>query len=69
MEAPVKGQPGPYLALRSTLLQPDDVIFVAESTRSQSARFLEDFVNRPLTGINSVLGLYLNFRFVQALTR
>lgn len=67
--ATAKGQPGPYMALRSTLLQPDDLIFVAESGRSQSARFLEDFVNRPLVGINSVLGVYLNFRFVEALAR
>jgi polysaccharide export outer membrane protein len=66
---PVKGQPGPYMALRSTLLQADDVLFVPESGRSQIARVLDDFVNRPLTGVNSVLGLYLNFRLVNAITK
>jgi polysaccharide export outer membrane protein len=65
----VQGQPGPYMALRSTLLQPDDILFVPESGRSQLVRILDDFINRPLVGVNSVLGVYLNFRFVQALTR
>ncbi|MCZ2156331.1 MAG: hypothetical protein LC114_20915, partial [Bryobacterales bacterium] len=65
----VKGQPGPYMALRSTLLQPDDIIFVPETGRSQVSRMLEDFVNRPLVGVTSVLGVYVNFRFIEALTR
>jgi polysaccharide export outer membrane protein len=65
----VRGQPGAYMALRSTLMQPDDVIFVPESGRSQATRIIEDFINRPLVGINSIAGVYLNFRFVQALTK
>src|SRR5579864_9003013 len=58
------GQPGPYMALRVAPLQPDDLIFVPESGRSQMTRFIDDFVNRPLTGINSLFFTYVNFRLV-----
>jgi polysaccharide export outer membrane protein len=64
-----RGQVTPYLSLRTAVLQPDDIIFVPESGRSQFARFLEDFVSRPLLGINSAAGTYLNFKFVEAVTR
>jgi polysaccharide export outer membrane protein len=66
---PTKEQPAAYMALASLLLQPDDIIFVPESTRSQFSRDLDDFISRPLVGINAVIGTYLNFRFVQALTK
>jgi polysaccharide biosynthesis/export protein len=67
--AGVGGQPGPYMAMRSTLLRPDDVIFVPESKRSQVARFLDDFVNRPVQGINGLLGIYTSYRLIQFVTR
>jgi polysaccharide biosynthesis/export protein len=59
------GQPGPYMAMSTVLLQPDDIVFVPESKRSQFGRFLDDFVNRPLQGVNGVLGVYTNYRLVQ----
>jgi polysaccharide biosynthesis/export protein len=62
------GQTGLYLSLRTQLLQADDIIFVPESGRSQFARALEDFVTRPLFGINSAVGTYLNFKFVEAVS-
>lgn len=62
-----KGQPAPYAALRVTLLQPDDVLFVGESGRSQVARLLEDFVNRPLLAVNALVGTFVNFRFAEVL--
>jgi polysaccharide biosynthesis/export protein len=66
---PQRQQPAAFLALAPLLLQPDDIIFVPESGRSQFSRDLDDFVSRPLVGINAVIGTYLNFRFVQALTK
>lgn len=62
------GQPGPFVALRSALLQPDDIVFVPENGRSQVARFLDDFVNRPLSSFNAVFGTYVNFRLIQRLS-
>lgn len=59
-----KGQPGPYMALRATLLEADDVVFVPESGRSQISRFLDDFVNRPLLGVAAATGVYANIKFI-----
>ena len=64
-----RSQISPYLPLRTTLLQADDIIFVPESGRSQFARFLQDFVTQPLLGINAVVGTYLNFKFVEAVSQ
>lgn len=58
------GQPGPYMALSGTLLQPDDIVFVPETGRSQVVRFLNDVVNTPMVGVNAVVGSYLNFKLV-----
>jgi polysaccharide biosynthesis/export protein len=65
----VGGQPGPYMAMRAALLQPDDIVFVPESERSQIGRFLDDFVNRPIQGINGALGIYTNYRLVEFVTK
>ena len=62
-------QKGPYLALASAPLQADDIVFVGESGRSQFVRFLDDFVNRPLSGINSVVATYVNFKFISVLNK
>jgi polysaccharide export outer membrane protein len=63
----VSGQPAPIIALRSAALQADDIVFVPENGRSQLARFLDDFVNRPLGAFNGVVGTYVNFRLVEIL--
>lgn len=65
----VGGQPGPYMAMRTALLQPDDIVFVPESGRSQATRFLDDFVNRSIQGINGALGIYTNFKLVEFVTK
>lgn len=65
----VGGQPGPYMAMRTALLQPDDIVFVPESGRSQFGRLLDDYVNRPLQGINGALSIYTNFKLIQFVTK
>jgi polysaccharide export outer membrane protein len=67
--APPKGQVGPYLALANLFLQPDDIVFVPENRRSRVNRFIDDIINRPLTGINSLLSVYLNFRLIELYSR
>lgn len=57
------------LVLGSTLLKSDDIIIVPESVRSKFARFLEDFINRPLQGINAVAGTYATFKLIQIFNR
>lgn len=56
-----------YLAMGNTPLQADDVIYVPENFRSKFARFLDDFVNRPLASVTGVVGTYATFRFVQVI--
>ncbi|MCH7938172.1 MAG: hypothetical protein IID13_00335 [Candidatus Marinimicrobia bacterium] len=63
----LSGQPGFYMALQNMYLQPDDLIIVPESVRSQFVRFVQDFVNTPLSGINQVLGPYFQFRLISAI--
>jgi len=65
----VKGQVGSYLALGEVPLQADDIIFVPESRRSQVTRFIDDMINRPLQGVNSMLSIYFNFKLIEAYTR
>lgn len=57
----IKGEAGRFMSMRLTPLQPDDIIIVPESGRSQFVRFMEDFVNRPLVGLTSVFGTYVNW--------
>lgn len=68
-DAPVDGQPGPYMALRATPLQADDLVFVPEGGRSQVARFLTDLVITPLQPINFALGIVANYKLVMELNR
>lgn len=65
--AGVRDQSGAMLALRGTLLQADDLVFVPESKRSQFGRAIDDFLNRPLTGLNSVLRTWVNFELANEL--
>ena len=60
----VPGQPGPYFGLQQMVLKSEDIVFVPESNRSQLSRFVNDFVNQPLTTANSVFSTYLNFRLL-----
>ena len=63
----IGGQPGTFMSLRTAALQADDLIFVPESGRSQMARFLDDFVNRPLGSFQGIFSAYVNFRLVEKL--
>jgi polysaccharide export outer membrane protein len=54
------GQPGPYLAFATTVLQPDDIVFVPEGGRSQVMRFIDDFLLKPTT-------LIVNYRLYTTL--
>jgi polysaccharide export outer membrane protein len=64
-----RGQRAPMEALARLRLMPDDIVFVPESGRSQLTRFIDDFVNRPVQGVNSILGTWVNFRLIQIISR
>lgn len=52
-------QPGPYLALATTMLKADDIVFVPETGRSQVMRVLSDFL--------VPFQIYLNYKLIQDL--
>ncbi|MFQ3250235.1 MAG: polysaccharide export outer membrane protein [Glaciecola sp.] len=58
------GQPSPYLAMSVAQLQPDDIIFVPETGRSEVLRFLDDFVGRPLQYVNILGNTVLSYRII-----
>ena len=60
-----EGQPDPFLFLQNVALQPDDLIFVPERGIAQFDRWIDSYLNRPLQGVNSVLGTYLSFRLIE----
>ena len=64
-----EGQPAPYVALHGVALQADDLIVVPESGRSEFVRFVTDFVNTPLSGVNSVLTPYFQFKLIEVIER
>ncbi len=64
-----KTQSDAYLSLRGAVMQADDILFLPENGRSQIARFLDDFVTRPLGAVNAIVGTYVNFRFIEELNK
>jgi polysaccharide biosynthesis/export protein len=65
LERPARGQTAFYMALQNTPLQPDDLIVVPESGRSQFVRFVNDFVNTPLSGVNQALAPYFQYKIIK----
>jgi polysaccharide biosynthesis/export protein len=64
-----RSQHGPYEALAQTPLFEDDIVFVPENGRSQVTRFIDDFINRPLQGVNAILGTYVNFKLIRLISK
>jgi polysaccharide export outer membrane protein len=69
VDNPEAGESAFYMAMSSMLVQPGDVVVVPENGRSQFTRFVQDFVNTPLTGVNQILTPYFNFRILNTVTR
>ncbi len=63
------GKPAPYLVLQGTLIQPEDIVFVPPNDITQVNRFIDDHINRPLTGVNSILGPITNYFIIRELIR
>ncbi len=63
------GQPGPIFAMRMTLLEPDDIVFVPENGRSQVSRFIDEVVRLPLQTLSQIGGVYFQFRLIQLLSK
>jgi protein involved in polysaccharide export with SLBB domain len=64
IQTDLEGQPSPYMAMSIAQLQPDDIIFVPETGRSEVLRFLDDFVGRPLQYVNIIGNTVLSYRII-----
>lgn len=63
----LEGQPAPYMALQATILHSDDIILVPESDITQFGRWINEYINQPLQGVNSVLAPVANFLLIKEL--
>ena len=61
----VDGQPGPYMGLQAMALQADDLVLVPENRRSQFGRFVDDYINKPLSGAMSILTPYVQLILIR----
>jgi len=64
IDNPDSGAAAFYMALQNVVLQPDDILVIPESGRSQFVRFINDFITTPLQGVNTVLTPYFQFRLI-----
>jgi polysaccharide biosynthesis/export protein len=62
VETPSDGQPSGTMALAAIPLQPDDILYVPESGRSQVNRFIDDILLKPAQTVLSfrLLEIYRN---------
>jgi len=65
IDAGAESQVSPFLVMSTIQLEPDDVIFVPESARSEVLRFLDDFIGRPLQYINLIGNTAINYRILE----
>lgn len=63
------GETSFYMAMAATPVRAGDLVIVPESGRSQFTRFIADFVNTPLSGVNQVLSPYFQFQTLRLVER
>ncbi|MBI2800503.1 MAG: polysaccharide export protein [Gammaproteobacteria bacterium] len=63
------GQPGFYMALASIKLEPEDVVFVPEKLSAQTARIIEDYLTRPITGATTVLTPWVQLETIRVINK
>lgn len=62
-----RGQAGTMLSLAAIPVRGGDLIFIPENGRSQFARFIQDIINTPLTGVNQLFTPYIQYRLAEAI--
>ena len=63
------GETSFYMAMAATPMKTGDLVVVPESGRSQFVRFVQDFINTPLTGVNQTLTPYFQFETLRLVNR
>lgn len=63
------GETAFFMALATVPMQAGDIVVVPESGRSQFVRFISDYINTPLTGINQLMQPYLQFETLKLIQK
>ncbi len=63
-----EGQPAALLSLQNFPLEAGDIVFVPKSGIGQFNFYMKQFVNEPLSGVNAILGTYVNYKLIQELS-
>lgn len=63
------GQPGPYMAMAATRLEPEDVVFVPERRITQFGRFITETFTTPIQGITTALTPYIQYKSIELLDK
>ncbi|MEZ5977449.1 MAG: polysaccharide biosynthesis/export family protein [Planctomycetota bacterium] len=62
-----ESQVDPYMILQTMPLEPDDMIFVPATDVAKFNDWVDSYINGPLSGLNSILTTYVNFRWTQVI--
>jgi len=60
-------QVDPFMILQSIPLEPDDMVFVPTKDITKFNDWVDSYINGPLSGINTILTTYVNFRWTQVI--
>ena len=63
------GETSFYMAMAATPLKTNDIVVVPESGRSQFVRFIQDFINTPLTGVNQIISPIFEYQTIRLVAR
>jgi polysaccharide export outer membrane protein len=63
------GETAFYMAMAATPLKTNDIVVVPESGRSQFVRFIQDFINTPLTGVNQIISPIFEYQTIRLVAR
>lgn len=61
------GQPAELMALQNFPLRSGDIVFIPKSDLAQFNLYMRQLITEPLTGVNSVVATYANYRLIQVL--
>ena len=63
------GETAFYMTLAGMSLKPGDMVIVPESGRSQFVRFIQDYINTPLSGVNNAIAPYLQYETLRLVNK
>lgn len=69
LRSEARGKAGLLLTLQNVPLQAGDILVVQETTSSQFARVVQEYINAPLSGFNQLLTPYAQWRLLREVSK